>query len=218
MEPSLIRDALVRALGALNRNDRHLLVHDLSERCIASRLALHMQAEFTSYYVDVEYNRMGIEPKRLGLPSTCANALDANGQALVVPDIIVHRRGPEGPNPLVVELKKRSSSAGLNCDRLRVEAFVTQLGYRSGAVIECDTQAAVDSSASLAFWYIEPERPTLAPPIDLARCPECGQGFPGPLASRWHVPSQLLPNGRFAPYSQLPLCPRCDGLREPEDA
>lgn len=50
--------------------------------------------------MDVEYNREGEarEPKQLGLDAACANRLDLQGRAYVVPDLIVHQRGPAGPN------------------------------------------------------------------------------------------------------------------------
>ncbi len=217
MKTQLIRDALIKALGALNREDQHLLIHDLSERCIASRLALHLQREFSTYYVDVEYNRTGSEAKRLGLPESCVNARDEDGRALVVLDIIVHRRGPEGPNLLVVEIKKVGNPEGIECDRLRVEAFVRQLGYRGGAVIECKTRSGAGSSAWLGFWCQEPEKVWFVPHVDLARCPECGQGFPAPMNSRWHVLMGPLGGPGRGSYYQLPLCPRCEGMRGPED-
>ena len=40
--------------------------------------------------------------------------LAEHGEALAVPDVIVHRRGQDGPNVLVLELKKTSNPAGWN--------------------------------------------------------------------------------------------------------
>jgi hypothetical protein len=45
----------------------------------------------------------------LGLPAECANYRNANGESLAVPDVIVHRRGHDGPNVLVLEMKKTSN-------------------------------------------------------------------------------------------------------------
>jgi hypothetical protein len=95
-----------------------LLENDLSERCIASRLAMYLQAEFLDYSVDVEYNRHGYIPKKLGLPDECANYWDELGRAFVVPDIIVHRRGSDGPNILVFEVKKTTNRNSRACDQL----------------------------------------------------------------------------------------------------
>ena len=62
---------------------------------------------FRGLNVDVEYNRDGATPKRLDLPEACANFRNDDGEALVVPDVIVHQRGHNRQNVLVLELKKR---------------------------------------------------------------------------------------------------------------
>jgi hypothetical protein len=108
-----IRERLNKAVQVLNEKDRYLLENDLSERCIASRLAMYLQPLFPDQVVDVEYNRAGDMPKRLNLPDECANFRDADGRSLVVPDIIVHTRGPNGPNLLVLELKKTTNWEGV---------------------------------------------------------------------------------------------------------
>src|SRR6266566_8315360 len=103
MELRTVQERVTAALEGLVHNDPYLLEHDLSERCLAARLALYLQGVFPSHSVDVEFNRAGGPPKRLHLPDECANHRDENGQALVIPDVIVHRRGAEGPNLLVIE-------------------------------------------------------------------------------------------------------------------
>src|ERR1039457_6291359 len=80
MDGNDARQRLENALQHLTRHDRHLLENDLSERCIASRLAMHLQAAFPDHSVDVEYNRQGDIPKRLGLPDEYANFRDEDGR------------------------------------------------------------------------------------------------------------------------------------------
>src|SRR4051812_22600469 len=106
MEREDVENRLDRALARFTEREAYLLENNLSERCIASRLAMHLQEQFPDHKVDVEYNRQGRAPKRLGLPEECADSINDNGEALAVPDVIVHRRGEEGPNVLVLELKK----------------------------------------------------------------------------------------------------------------
>jgi hypothetical protein len=124
--------------------DRYLLENDLSERCIASRLAMYLREHFPDNDVDVEYNRMGDVAKRLrGLPAECFRRRNREVERkapVAVPDVIVHRRGPAGPNLLVIELKKTSNPEGMDCDRRRIHAFREQLGYRYGALVECATR------------------------------------------------------------------------------
>jgi hypothetical protein len=144
---------LNHALRRLTDNDRYLLEFDLSERCIASRLALYLQNEFPEHAVDVEYNRDGAVTKRLGLPEECANYRNPNGEALAVPDVIVHRRGPEGPNILVLELKKTTNRDPRDCDRARVCALREQMGYSFGALIECETRQDQAPAISISEWF-----------------------------------------------------------------
>lgn len=147
-----ILERLEKGIALLNTIDRYLLENDLSERCIASRLAMYLQPLFPEHSVDVEYNRAGVIPKRLNLPDECANFQDAEGRSLVVPDIIVHTRGPKGPNLLVVELKKTTNREGPECDQERVRAFVEQLDYVCGGLVVCETRPQHKNAVRLTDW------------------------------------------------------------------
>lgn len=152
MHLEAVQQRVKMALAALEKDDWYLLRYDLSERCIAARLALHLQSLFPDHSVDVEYNRVGRPPKRLHIPEQCANYRGKNGEALAVPDVIIHRRGPEGPNLLVLELKKTSNLEGSDCDRERVRAFRAELGYLYGALIECETREGHDPRIRVSEW------------------------------------------------------------------
>jgi hypothetical protein len=147
MEPNEIKGRLEGALTELVERDAHLFENDLSERCIASRLAMYLQKGFPDYVVDVEYNRKGELVKRLHLPEECANDKNDDGESIVIPDVIVHHRGAKGPNLLVLELKKTTNPDSRNCDHLRIHAFRGQLGYDSAALIECETRPGRKPSA-----------------------------------------------------------------------
>lgn len=155
MEKQEVTTRLNNALRKLAANDRHLLEFDLSERCIAARLVLYLQSEFPELSVDVEYNRDGATPKRLDLPEECANYQDDDGEALVVPDVIVHQRGHDGPNILVLELKKTTNREPRHCDRERVRALREQLGYSFGALIECETRQGHEPAINMCDWFGE---------------------------------------------------------------
>ncbi|HKM89784.1 MAG TPA: hypothetical protein VJX29_04140 [Candidatus Acidoferrales bacterium] len=152
MQRDEVRARLEAALRMLVANDAYLLTHDLGERCIASRLAMYLQAEFREYAADAEYNRLGDIPKRLELPRECAGYRNEHGESLVVPDVLVHLRGPEGPNILVLEVKKTSNPSPRDCDRARVRAFREQLGYEFGALIECETRPSHEPGARVVEW------------------------------------------------------------------
>ena len=156
MKTPEVRSRLAKAVTSLNASDRYLLENDVSERCIAARLAMYLQSLFPDYMVDVEYNRAAASPKRLNLPDECANFRDTNGRSLVVPDIIVHTRGPKGPNVLVLELKKSTNSEGPECDQKRIHAFVSQLGYMCGALVACETRSDQNHVATITDWSERP--------------------------------------------------------------
>ncbi len=84
------------ALQELLLRDEGLLVRNVNERTITARFADYLRPRFPGWDVDPEYNRDGHEVKK------------ANG-AIVVPDIIVHRRGTPD-NLLVIEVKKSDTT------------------------------------------------------------------------------------------------------------
>ena len=152
MKRHAVRSRLRAALERLLQQDAYLFANNLQERCIAARLAMYLQHEFPKHRVDVEYNRDGATPKRLGLPDECANDEDENGGSLVVPDVIVHRRGPKGPNILVLEVKKTTNPVPRHCDSARIHAFCAQYGYEFAALIECETRRGRTPRVRVAEW------------------------------------------------------------------
>lgn len=92
------------ALHEFFRNDCDLLERNVNERSITHKLAEHLQHQFKSLKVDCEYNRHEEDIKALPIEGyTQTNCLDAR---TVFPDIIVHRRGDDSCNRLVIEVKK----------------------------------------------------------------------------------------------------------------
>lgn len=130
----------------------YLFANNLGERCIAARLTMYLQHEFPEQNVDAEYNRDGDIPKQLGLEDDCANYVDENGESRVVPDVIVHLRGPDGPNILVLEVKKTTNPAKHNCDSARIHAFRAQYHYEFAARIVCETRPHRPPAAQIAEW------------------------------------------------------------------
>lgn len=159
MDPEEVRQRLLAALAELVERDSVLFTNDLSERCIAFRLAMYLQFVFPDYSIDAEYNRKGADPKTLQLPPECANYQTNDGAPLVVPDIIVHRRGPEGPNILVLELKKTTNRSSRECDHARIHAFRDQLAYGCSALIECETRKGRAPAAIITEWLPIDEQP-----------------------------------------------------------
>lgn len=163
MHPDELKDALEHAVAELNARDRYLLENNLSERCIAARIAIYLQIRVGNLaFVDCEYNKLGASPKELGVPEHCAQKRDKHGNAKVFPDIIVHARGLDGPNYLVVEIKKTTNRGGTECDELRVNAFLNApYRYRCGAIVVCETRRRSDFAARVDKWITPDQQRTL---------------------------------------------------------
>src|SRR5690606_4155807 len=98
--------AVITALERLLADDEHLLRVDANERSISYRFGMYLQAALPDYHVDCEYNRTGVDPKRIDHLYLQTDSEDTEGKT-VFPDVIAHIRGLPR-NYLVVEFKKSS--------------------------------------------------------------------------------------------------------------
>lgn len=149
MDQLVARSRVDVALESLATYDDILLEYDVGERTIAAKLAQYLQGVFPGHDVDVEYNRHGLDPKRVGLPVGCHQA----GDALVVPDIVVHRRGHDRDNLLVIELKKTTNRDPRDCDQTKVLALKGALHYEFGITIEIPTGPARGGLEVVQEWF-----------------------------------------------------------------
>ena len=131
MNQGEVREHLDRAIQRLLKRDRELLTRDVNERSITHRLAVYLQDEFPDMDVDCEYNRRDFDVKRLDFYPRDTTTDDTDART-VFPDIIVHKRGPDGPNLLVIEAKKSGNQRrnNQNTDRQKLEAFKRDPGLR----------------------------------------------------------------------------------------
>lgn len=122
-------EQLVRAaVTQVVEHHRSLLDVNVSERALCHHLANYIaQSLKVKMDVDVEYNRHARSPKRLNLPPRDAHVDDVSART-VVPDIIVHRRGSDDANEVVLEVKKVGGSEAH--DNLKLRAFRDELGYK----------------------------------------------------------------------------------------
>ena len=123
------------ALAVFLERDIYLLEHDVNERTITHKLAEYLQDEFEYWNVDCEYNRNGHEPKRVGLAAE--NGAEKIRYVSTYPDIIVHRRGNNDNNLLIVEAKKENDrrAQGEEHDRHKLLAYLRDLNYCAGLFI-----------------------------------------------------------------------------------
>jgi hypothetical protein len=125
-----------------------LYAADGNERSITHHLAIYLQQEFDCWNVDVEYNRDDHDIKRL------RDLRDVPSDA-VYPDIIVHRRGTNYDNFLVIEVKKRDGGHGLDEGKLvEFTKPLTEdgLGYRWGLHLILQSNEQEEPSLK---WFVQ---------------------------------------------------------------
>ena len=94
-----LRGRVQAALEKFLAVDGDLLERNAAERAMGACFANHLRLLFSDYHVDAEYDRHGFDSKALNLPPQCRGG----GRRLVVPDIVIHRRGRDDNNLLVIE-------------------------------------------------------------------------------------------------------------------
>lgn len=138
-----IKQVVEHSLSDLFNKDLILLQNDVSERAITHKLAEYIQKRIPYLHVDCEYNRdatrNNTSPKLIYIKEKTKEevhkAIDNDDDDVLIsistyPDIIVHRRGTNDRNLLVVEVKKKNSRVGSEHDKLKLYAF-TQKSNRN---------------------------------------------------------------------------------------
>jgi hypothetical protein len=120
-------DAVIFALHTLMERDAHLLDVDANERSITFRFAMYLQSKLSDWEIDCEFNRDGVDPKRLVYLGLHPDSDDEEAKT-VFPDVIAHRRGTT-QNFLVIEFKKSTSRVDREIDLQKLRGYKQQLGY-----------------------------------------------------------------------------------------
>ena len=113
-----IYEIVEEACKKFYENDRYLINHRVNERAIAFRFGIYLQELisknkfFDNYNLDNEYNRNMNDPKRL---RGCKNG--------VYPDLIIHQRGSNKYNLLIIECKTKWNS-DVSGDIRKIRKFV----------------------------------------------------------------------------------------------
>lgn len=139
---------LREAVAALFKRDGLLLEYAVGERAVAAKLACYLAPLFPDHHVDVEYNRHGLDPKVLNLPSDC----DGGGEKLIMPDVIVHRRGHDDDNLLVIEVKKETNPESRACDRAKIQGMKHYFRYRWGVLLEVPAGPGATEREATVEW------------------------------------------------------------------
>lgn len=123
-----VKTLLKRSFKQFYRHDHYFMEHDLNERTMTDSLASYIRPQirlwyrFHSYNTDCEYNRNMDEPKRGHYYNEMYNRPSENGDPILIPDIIVHKRGSNEHNLIVIEAKKVGArQQDINYDFMKLE-------------------------------------------------------------------------------------------------
>jgi hypothetical protein len=142
--------AVLVALHQLLSEDAYLLETDANERTISQRLGIYLQLQLPRWHIDCEYNRDGVNPKRIGLPGLNPDDDDTESRT-VFPDIIAHIRGTR-ENYLVIEIKKSTSTVDRSVDFAKLRGYKQTLSYQYALFIEL---AAGEKSGVAAVEWVD---------------------------------------------------------------
>jgi hypothetical protein len=112
-----IIESLQIALRMLFKNDLFLLESGANERSVSHKLAEYLQGLFPDLNVDCEYNRKGIDKKKLDGIRDCSKQRKTD---LVYPDIIIHKRNDDQGNLVVIEIKTISEDDKCDIEKLKL--------------------------------------------------------------------------------------------------
>lgn len=134
---------VVTALQEFYARETYLLEHDLGERTLTHRLAVHLEKQFSGWQVDCDYDRLG--ERTLRLPHGTIVSTDDHLAKSVYPDIVVHQR--EIPNNLLaIEVRKAANHQPPDHDRHKLRALTDPhlwFAYWIGVYLVLDKKSVV---------------------------------------------------------------------------
>lgn len=121
MNNQQIRNELQAACQQLYANKKYLIDEESNELTIAGHIATYLRETIKGWDIDTDYRREGeIEdriPKR-----------DLEGN-IIIPDIVIHKHGPAGPNLAAIEIKGHWNNEDRAIDEAKVKAIQLKHGY-----------------------------------------------------------------------------------------
>jgi hypothetical protein len=110
-----IESCLKAAWSQVVKRDLSLLQNEVHEQAVCHRFAVYLESELPGWHIDCEYNRVH------------HNRIKMLGTKRVRSDIIVHRRGPDGPNRIAIEVKPQHRDC--RTDKGKLRGFLSELKY-----------------------------------------------------------------------------------------
>jgi hypothetical protein len=138
-------DKVVAALKEFYAREAFLFAHDLGERTLTHRLAIHLERQFPGFEVDCDFDRLG--RRTLNLPHGSIVSTDDHLGKSIYPDIVVHQRAIPN-NLLAIEVRKADNHQPVEHDRHKLRALTDAhiwFAYWIGALVTL-SKAGVTSS------------------------------------------------------------------------
>lgn len=152
------------AIDNLMVSERDILVRGLGERIITNRLADYLRLQFPEYNVDSEYNGDVDKPNdRKALQIAKKRLIEIgykpnqNNHYKIVPDIIVHERGTNSNNLIVLEVKKDVSRYNdkiydlIKLEHLTIDYSGNYYNYKLGVAIIFGTMTNAGNVSKIFF-------------------------------------------------------------------
>lgn len=156
----VVEKKVVSALNELLEKDKILLKINVEEETISHKLAMYLEKEFSGFDVDVEYNRQGKTVDIVKKLYMAGFDADSYGYKNVLPDIVIHNRGDNDKNTLVIEVKKsKNTGHPFDKDKEKLKAFVNNIeggfNYNFGLFLYLFTGDDFDKKINAGEnWYI----------------------------------------------------------------
>ncbi|MGC5328192.1 hypothetical protein [Brevibacillus sp. SYSU BS000544] len=164
------------AISKLFERDQYLLVNNLNERTIAHKFAVYLQEEFFDLNVDCEYNKnvdeddgskniyvVKVEAERLRKSINKEIVIDEiiHSVISIYPDIVIHNRGENNSNLLIIEIKKSTNLIDRYYDFKKLQCYTdntphNKLKYQYGLFIEFETNVPKPRKPEL-IWFKDGE-------------------------------------------------------------
>lgn len=133
MTKKQIKNILRQAINRFLENEQHLLSVAVNERSLTHKFAEYLQIILgCAWDIDCEYNRYGEDSKILdevkSIVGDNTKTYETKSKT-VYPDIVVHKRGPDGPNLIVLEAKKDPTSQEKSDDKKKLRKIKEKYHY-----------------------------------------------------------------------------------------
>lgn len=171
METTEILQRVEEAVEDLLINEKDILNRQLNERVLSNRLADYLRPLFEDFDVDAEYNGDIDKPndrKALAIAKNRIEEIDykpnKSSEYKLSPDIIIHERGTNENNLVVIEVKKDISPAKdkeydlIKLEHLTINYSGNHYNYKLGIAIVLGTGVNTGQTHSTFFQNGQPKQ------------------------------------------------------------